>query len=91
MTSIESRVILAELKGLRGDISEVRDDVRELKHEDIAEIKAQVTKTNGRVDALERWKDRAEGAKAALGWVGPLLIAIASSSIAAAVTYLLTS
>lgn len=41
-------------------------------------IEQHAEKTNGRVAVLELWRARVEGAKTAMGWVQPLMIALGS-------------
>jgi sugar-specific transcriptional regulator TrmB len=70
--------VLVELRALR-------EDVQEIKTDDLAEIKQQVKTTNGRVTALELWKARLDGAKGAYSWVTPFVSAVLSGVIVAVV------
>lgn len=45
--------------------------------------------TNGRVSKLEIWIARAEGARNALSWVQPLVIAVVSGGVVAVAEFLL--
>jgi hypothetical protein len=54
------------LREIRTDISEIRTDA--------AEAKQFASETNGRVRKLELWQATVQGAKAAMGWVSPLVI-----------------
>lgn len=88
MTDPYARLILDRLKDLHEDVLEAKGEAREAK-EEAREAKEQSKLTNGRVHKLELWRARTEGAKAALGWVTPLLIALVSAVATAVLTYLL--
>lgn len=48
-------------------------------HEDVGEVKRLAEATNGRVRKIELWKAKIEGGVAAVGWLPPLLTALAAS------------
>lgn len=54
--------------------------------QDLAEIKAQVKVTNGRVSNLELWRARLEGMAAAGKWVPPVVSAVVTAGILAALS-----
>jgi hypothetical protein len=54
-------------------LREMREDIREIRT-DAADTKMLAKETNGRVRKLELWQATVQGAKAAMGWVSPLVI-----------------
>jgi hypothetical protein len=54
-------------------LREMREDIREIRA-DAADTKMLAKETNGRVRKLELWQATVQGAKAAMGWVSPLVI-----------------
>lgn len=70
------RVMPSELEELHAQLSRICSTLSEIKT-DIKEVKEQVKRTNGRVTAIELWKARIDGARAALGnsWVAVLGVA----------------
>jgi hypothetical protein len=54
-------------------LREMREDIREIRT-DAADTTMLATETNGRVRKLELWQATVQGAKAAMGWVSPLVI-----------------
>jgi hypothetical protein len=70
------------LREMRNDVAEVKDDVKE--------AKALAALTNGRVRKLELWQASVQGAKAAMGWVSPLLIGTGAAAAGAVLTKLLS-
>lgn len=54
----------------------------------LREIKVQTTKTNGRVTALERARERTQGAMAAYRWVPDLLKGLVTAAFGAGLTIL---
>jgi hypothetical protein len=70
------------LREMRQDVAEVKDDVKE--------AKALAALTNGRVRKLELWQASVQGAKAAMGWVSPLLLGTAAAAAGALLTKLLS-
>lgn len=55
----------------------------------LTRIEDKVDKTNGRVKALELAKAYADGARHSWAWLTPLLVAVTSGGIVAAITALL--
>lgn len=76
------RLILTRLDSQAADISEIRQDVKD--------VKAQTTITNGRVNKLELWRARTEGARAAIGAAGTVAVTIFASAIGGIVVFLLS-
>jgi hypothetical protein len=62
--------------------------LREMR-DDIKETKQYAAETNGRVRKLELWQASVQGARAAMGWAGPLLISLASVGAGAVLAKLL--
>lgn len=60
-------------------------------HDDVLEVKKLAEATNGRLRAVEIWKARMDGAKAALHWVPALVSGLLCTGLTAAVTILLTT
>jgi dihydroxyacetone kinase len=58
--------------------------------EDVAEIKHEVKRTNGRVTALELWRHGLAAIAESRSWVKPWVLGVASGVIVAAVTVGLT-
>jgi len=73
MSHNDVAVVIAELRGLRKDVQDLEEQVRQ---------------TNGRVRAIELWKARLEGAKWAAGWIPPVVTASVSALIGAAAVHL---
>jgi hypothetical protein len=67
-----SPVSSGEREDLRA-LLEMREDIREIRT-DAADTKLLAKETNGRVRKLELWQATVQGAKAAMGWVSPLVI-----------------
>jgi hypothetical protein len=63
--------------------------LREMR-DDIKETKQYASETNGRVRKLELWQASVQGARAAMGWVGPLMIGTGAAAAGAALTKLLS-
>lgn len=57
---------------------------------ELAEIKAHVQATNGRVSTLERWRERMQGAATARSWIGTLGLTTVPAVLAALLAALLT-
>jgi hypothetical protein len=72
-----------------GDINVILRRLDDL-HEDVREVKQQAKETNGRVKSLELWKARTDGARAAMDWLKPLLVAVVSGGAVAVLTVVLT-
>lgn len=73
MTADSVTEIIRRLDALGGKVDVIATDV--------AEIKPEVKKTNGRVTAIELWIARFEGGRAALGWVTPVAIGVTCSVV----------
>ena len=58
--------------------------------DDLKEIKAHVATTNGRVSKLELWKARTEGAQAANGVVGNVVLVVFASVAGGVAGYLIS-
>jgi hypothetical protein len=58
--------------------------------EQLRHIAEHVERTNGRVTGLELWRARLDGAKAAMGWVRPLVIALGSGGVVVLLEHFLT-
>lgn len=74
-------LILTEIRGIREDLAEVKDDQKV--------IKEQVAKTNGRVTALEVWRAGKDAVTAARGWVIPAVVSFLSGAGLVVVAFLL--
>lgn len=61
MTADDFAALSVKLDALHAEVSEVKDLARE---------------TNGRVDRLELWRARREGAMVALSWFGPVVTGV---------------
>jgi hypothetical protein len=64
--------ILSAIESLRGDIGEIKADLKD--------VKAEVRVTNGRVTRLEMWRHGLEAVVAARSWVKPAAIAFVSGA-----------
>jgi hypothetical protein len=62
--------------------------LREMR-DDIKETKQYASETNGRVRKLELWQASVQGARAAMGWIGPLVISLLSVGAGALLANLL--
>lgn len=82
MTEVSLDTVVERLDALREDVQEIKED-------DLAEIKAQVKSTNGRVRALELWKARWDGARSAYSWIPAFASAVISGVIVAGVAAVL--
>lgn len=58
--------------------------------EDVAEIKREVKRTNGRVTALELWRHGLAAVAESRSWIKPWVLGVASGVIVAAITVGLT-
>jgi hypothetical protein len=54
--------------------------------DDIKETKQYASETNGRVRKLELWQASMNGAKAAMGWVSPVVVGTLTAGAAVALT-----
>jgi hypothetical protein len=68
-----SPVSSGEREDLRALLDVQNVILREMR-EDIRDVKELAASTNGRVRKLELWQATVQGAKAAMGWVSPLVI-----------------
>lgn len=73
MTADNVTEIIHRLDALTSKVEAIADDV--------AEIKPEVKKTNGRVTKIELWIARFEGGRAALGWVTPVGVGVTCSVV----------
>lgn len=74
MSADQVAALLAEVKAMREDVAEIKQDA-------LPEIKAEVKRTNGRVTQLELWQARLEGARSAFSWVQPAIGGIVSGVV----------
>lgn len=66
----------------RLDATEVSVNARfDRQDRDLQEIKAQTQRTNGRVTALEKARERAQGTMAAFSWLPSVLVAFVTSGL----------
>jgi hypothetical protein len=70
MNSDDRAEVMALLEIQNVILREMRDDLKQ--------TKTYASETNGRVRKLELWQASVQGARAAMGWIGPLLISLAS-------------
>lgn len=67
--------VATQFEQLSSDVGEIKSDVKD--------VAAQVKLTNGRVTALEMWKERIAGAKSAYGWLPGVVVGIVAAAAGA--------
>lgn len=87
-TLLEKQVSTLEANlNLRLDMTERSVTSRfDQQDKELAAIREQTTKTNGRVTVLERARDRSAGIVAAYSWLPPIIAAIIGAGLAALIT-----